>query len=429
MHSKLTYTDEHTIIAILEQELIPAAGCTEPIAIAYASAVAKKHLSTFPISAHTLCSKNIIKNVQSVVVPSSGGRKGVAVSTILGLIVGKSEAGLEILNHVTEEHRIELERLLNSDFCTTGQSDSKESLHIQVSLVGEGGEYVEVEIAQTHTNIIRIEHNGIHLPLQKIEVSHSEEIPLSSYSILDMNRVITFTKTVEIEKVKPIIQRQIDHNLAIAEAGFTHSYGIGIAKSLQDMAHDDPYQLGKAYAGSASEARMNGCELSVITNSGSGNQGITASLPIIIFAKETHKTEEELIRALVLSNLIAIRIKAGIGRLSAFCGAVSAACGTAVAYTYLSGGTHQQIIDTLKNIIGNVSGIICDGAKTGCALKIVSSVDAAIVAHKLAMKSIVLEDNSGILKSGIEETLSALERLGREGMAETDNIILSIMQS
>lgn len=268
-------------------------------------------------------------------------------------------------------------------------------------------EYVEVEITGTHTNIIRIEHNGSMIDTKKTSAQLIKEIPLSSYNLLDMESVILFTNTVEISQVKPIILRQIEYNLAIAEEGFKSTYGIGIGKSLHQMAHQDPYQLGKAYAGSASEARMNGCELSVITNSGSGNQGITASLPIVIFAKHTHKTEEELIRALVLSNLIAIRIKAGIGRLSAFCGAVSAACGTAVAYTYLSKGTHQQIEDTLKNIIGNVSGIVCDGAKTSCALKIVSSVDAAIVAHKLAMQSIVLEDNSGILKSGIEETLRA----------------------
>lgn len=428
MPPKREELDYKTIISILTQELVPAAGCTEPIAIAYASAVARKHISAFPTHANTLCSKNIIKNVQSVVVPNSGGRKGIAVSTILGILVGESESALEVLSYVKEEHRVELEKLLEEDFCTVGQSKSKETLHIQVRLEN-GDEYVEVEIAGTHTNIIRIEHNGTIIDIKKKKSHIVKEIPLSSYNILDMESVLLFTQSVEISQVKPIIMRQVEYNLAIAEEGFKSTYGIGIAKSLHQMADGDPYQLGKAYAGSASEARMNGCNLSVVTNSGSGNQGITASLPIVIFAKQTKKTEEELIRALVLSNLIAIRIKAGIGRLSAFCGAVSAACGTAVAYTYLSGGTHQQILDTLKNIIGNVSGIVCDGAKTGCALKIVSSVDAAIVAHKLAMQSIVLEDNSGILKSGIEETLRALERLGREGMAETDNVILSIMQS
>ncbi len=428
MQSKPHELDYKTFISILTQELVPAAGCTEPIAIAYAAAVARKYISSFPTHAHTLCSKNIIKNVKSVVVPNSGGRKGIAVSTILGLLVGKSESALEVLSYVTEEDRVELERLLKEDFCTVEMSKSKETLHIQVRLE-HGNEYVEVEIAGTHTHIIRIEHNGTIVDIKNNNDQLIKNIPLSFYNLLDMKSVILFTQTVEISQVKPIILRQIEYNLAIAEEGFKSAYGIGIAKSLQTMANGDPYQLGKAYAGSASEARMNGCNLSVVTNSGSGNQGITASLPIVIFAKQTHKTEEELIRALVLSNLIAIRIKSGIGRLSAFCGAVSAACGTAVAYTYLCGGTHQQILDTLKNIIGNVSGIVCDGAKTSCALKIVSSVDAAIVAHKLAMESIVLEDDSGILKSGIEETLRALERLGREGMAKTDDVIVSIMQS
>jgi len=428
MLPKSANLDYKTIISILTQELVPAAGCTEPIAIAYASAVARKYLSVFPTKAHIICSKNIIKNVKSVVVPNSGGLKGIRVSAILGLVVGMSESALEVLSYVKDEHRLLLVELLEKGFCTVAQSTSKEPLHIQVR-IEHNDEYVEVEITGTHTNIIRIEHNGSIIDTKKTSAQLIKEIPISSYNILDMESVIQFTNTVEIAQIKPIILRQIEYNLAIAEEGFKSTYGIGIGKSLQQMAHQDPYQLGKAYAGSASEARMNGCELSVITNSGSGNQGITASLPIVIFAKKTHKTEEELIRALVLSNLIAIRIKAGIGRLSAFCGAVSAACGTAVAYTYLSKGTHQQIEDTLKNIIGNVSGIVCDGAKTSCALKIVSSVDAAIVAHKLAMQSIVLEDNSGILKSGIEETLRALERLGREGMAETDDVILSIMQS
>ncbi len=428
MSTQHSHIDYKTIVSILTQELIPAAGCTEPIAIAYAAAVARKHLSSFPLTAHTLCSKNIIKNVKSVVVPSSGGRKGVAVSTILGVVVGESESALEVLSYVNDDHRAQLEKLLSENFCTVGISKSKEILHIQVRLESKD-EYVEVEIAGTHTNIVRIEHNGMRDNLESVQSSYVKKIPLSFYHQLDMNTVITFAETVDISCVKPIIMRQIEYNLAIAEEGFKSTYGIGIGKSLQEMAHGDPYQLGKAYAGSASEARMNGCELSVVTNSGSGNQGITASLPIVIFAKYMNISEEKLIRALVLSNLVAIRIKAGIGRLSAFCGAVSAACGTAVAYTYLSGGSGQQIEDTLKNIIGNVSGIVCDGAKTSCALKIVSSVDAAIVAHKLAMQSIVLEDNSGILKSGIEETLSALERLGREGMAETDEVILSIMQS
>lgn len=412
------------ILDVLKKELVPASGCTEPIAIAYASATARYYLGKMPEKLNVKCSGNVIKNVKGVTVPNTGGLKGVSAAATVGAVGGDHTKKLEVISNITEEQIKEVNEIYKSGYCTTELLDTEEKLYIIVRAESENS-FCEVSIFGSHTHIVKIIKDNTVLFHDETEdlKATSEGYCKSKFCL---NNLIEFAETMEIDDIKEILDRQIEYNINSAEEGLSNDYGITIGATLKEGA-SNPYELAKAYAAAASEARMGGCSLPIVTNSGSGNQGITVSVPVIIYARENNISEDILYRALTLSNLIAIRIKIGIGKLSAFCGAVSAACGTAVAITYMAGGTKEQIEYTIKNMVGNISGVVCDGAKISCALKISSALDAAFIAHKLAMKNKVLERDTGIIKECIEETIEQIGILGKEGMKETDTVILNMM--
>ncbi len=412
-------------IKILQEELVPALGCTEPIAIAYAAAKAREVLGNFPDKLIVKCSGNIIKNAKSVVVPNTGSLKGIKASALMGIIAGDSSEGLEVLSKVTQSDVDRANKLLETELCSIEMIPDDANLHIIVNAMFKE-EYALVEIIHTHTNISRIEKNHAIIFEKKFE-KDNYNAPLSDRSILNVKDIYEFACNVKIEDVKELLEMQIKYNLQIAEEGLAKQYGVNIGKMLLDNYGDNVLTKIRAYAAAGSDARMSGCSMPVVTNSGSGNQGMTTSLPVVIYAKEKKISDERMFRALVLSNLITIHQKTGIGRLSAYCGAVSAACGSGAGITYIEGGTLEQIEKTITNTIVNVSGIVCDGAKESCAAKIASSLDAAMMGHFLAMKNISFAVDSGIVKENVEETISAVGRLARKGMKDTDIEVLKIM--
>ena len=416
----------NSYIAILEEELVPALGCTEPIAIAYAAAKAREVLGTFPEQALLECSGNLIKNVKSVMIPNTEGLTGLRASLVAGIVGGKAAKKMEVLAELTSEHLTVVNKLLARDFGAVRLLATDVNLHLIVRLRAKA-DYVTVEIKHDHTNVCKIEKNG-----QVIYQNGADETrPLGSFtdhSILTVKDIYEFANTVPLAKVHELIAKQIDYNSKIAEEGLTGNYGVHIGQTLLDMGRNESLQAKiKAYAAAASEARMSGCALPVVTNSGSGNQGIATSIPVIIYAREQGLSEEKLYRALVLSNLLTIHQKTLIGRLSAFCGAVSASCSSGAAITYLAGGSLAEINWTISNTLANVPGIICDGAKPSCAAKIASCLDTAYMSHVLAMKGRHYQAGNGILKNDIEATIAAVGRIACKGMRTTDTEIINIM--
>ena len=412
-------------IKILEEELVPALGCTEPIAIAYAAAAAREILGSFPAKAVVECSGNIIKNVKSVVVPHTGGLTGIRASVLAGLVGGKADMKMEVLNGVKEEHLAVINGLLATDFCDVRLLNTDTNLHI-VLQVENKNERVVVELKYAHNNLCRIEKND-----RIIYQNDDQNKYLGSFtdrSILSVKNIYEFANTVPLERVYSLIAKQIEYNMNIAEEGLQGDYGVNIGRILLTIGHDNLVQNKmKAYAAAASEARMSGCSLPVVTNSGSGNQGIATSVPVIIYARERRIAKEKLIRGLVFANLLTIHQKTLIGRLSAFCGAVSASCSSGAAITYLQGGTLEQINQTIHNTLANVSGIVCDGAKPSCAAKIASCLDASYMSHILAMNDKHYSAGNGILKVDVEDTIAAVGRIACRGMRETDIEILHVM--
>ena len=413
---------EKQLIHILETELVKALGCTEPIAIAYASATAKKHLGAVPEKIIISCSGNIIKNAKAVVVPMTGGMRGIEAAAAVGAVGGNPDRGLEVLTTVTEQDLQMAKLMLQEKKCQVEILDTKEKLHIVVTMRQEKDQ-VRVELLRTHLGIIRIEKNGQVLFEEKLAVEEEQ----TDYSCLDMDSIFEFTEQVNIQKIRRLIEEQIECNTNIARDGLSNCYGAQIGKTLLEVYGDDVKIRAKAVAAAGSDARMNGCELPVVINSGSGNQGMTVSLPVIEYAKTLRSSEEELYRALVLSNLIAIYQKYRMGRLSAYCGAVSAAAGAGAGITYLMGGAREQIEHTIINTLANTSGIVCDGASASCAAKIASSVDAAIMASYLAMNGHVFLPGEGIVKENVQKTVDGVVTLAKDGMKETDEVILNIM--
>lgn len=414
-------TEKH-LIHILEAELVKALGCTEPIAIAYASATAKKYLGVVPEKITISCSGNIIKNAKAVVVPMTGGLRGIEAAAAVGAVGGDPDRGLEVLTTVTEQDLQIAKIMLQEKICQVEILDTREKLHIVVVMKQERDE-VRVELLRTHLGIIRIEKNGKLLFEKELAV---EEEP-ADYCYLNMDSIFEFTEQVNIKKIRRLIGEQIECNTNIARDGLSNCYGAQIGKTLLEVYGDDVKIRAKAVAAAGSDARMNGCELPVVINSGSGNQGMTVSLPVIEYAKTLRSSEEALYRALVLSNLIAIYQKYRMGRLSAYCGAVSAAAGAGAGITYLMGGTKEQIEHTIINTLANTSGIVCDGASASCAAKIASSVDAAIMASYLSMNGHVFLPGEGIVKENVQKTVDGVITLAKVGMKETDEVILNIM--
>lgn len=412
------------LLNILKKELIPALGCTEPIAIAYASAKAKEVLGDMPDEIVVKCSGNIIKNVKGVIVPTTGNMKGIETSAILGAVAGNASKVLEVLTDVKDDDIQKTKELIELNICKVELEEDVDNLYIKV-IAKNSEEIASVTIVDNHTNITKIEKNN-QIIYEKDNVSEKNT---EDYSVDDVSvRIIyDFANTVNIDDIKETLDRQIAFNTAIATEGLTHKYGANVGESLIRNYGNDIKILAKAYAAAGSDARMSGCTMPVIINSGSGNQGITVSIPVIVYAKYLGVTDEKLYRALVLSNLIAIYQKKGIGKLSAYCGAVSAACGCAAGISYLHDAPFEVITKTITNVLGNVSGIVCDGAKPSCAAKIASSVDAAIMAHYMAIDGRTFSPGEGLIKGDVEETIKSICKMGKDGMKGTDVEILNIM--
>lgn len=421
---KCTDTKYQAYLQILKEELILACGCTEPIALAYAAAIAKKTLGRLPNKVLIEASGSIIKNVKSVIVPNTHHLKGIPAAVCAGIVAGKAEKELEVIANVTEEEMSAIDSFLGTVDCTISQSQSPITFDIVVTLYADE-HYAKVRIANYHTNIVLIEKDN--QVLKEVPVVGEVEEGLTDRSLLTVEDIFDFANTVEIEGVKEIIDRQIAYNTAIAEEGLKGNYGANVGKVLLAAFGNDVSTRAKAKAAAGSDARMNGCQLPVIINSGSGNQGITTSIPVIEYAKELKVKEETLYRALVLSNLVTIHQKTGIGRLSAYCGAVSAGAGAGAGIAYLYGGSYKDITHTVVNTLAIVSGIVCDGAKASCAAKIASAVDAAILGYHMYQQGQQFYGGDGIITKGIENTIQNVGRLGKEGMKATNEEIIKIM--
>lgn len=418
--------DQHVYneyLAILREEIVPALGCTEPIAIAYASAKARRVLGHLPEHITVKCSGNIIKNVKAVIVPTTGDMKGIETSAVLGAVGGNPDKKLEVLVDVTEEDLALTRELLKKKICSVELIEGVSSLQIIVEMTA-GDESSLVEIAFSHTNIVRIEHNGEQIFKKGLSVQNATE---TDRSLLNLKDIYTFATTVNLEDVADLMERQVDCNLKIAREGLSNKYGANVGSTILEHYGDDVRNRARALPAAGSDARMNGCVLPVMINSGSGNQGMTVSLPVEVYAEELEVTREKKIRALVLSNLIGIYQKNELGKLSAYCGAVSAAVGAGAAIAYLNNASYEVIEETIVNTLGNVSGIVCDGAKASCAAKIASSVDAAILAYHMASERRGFRSGEGLVKDSAEKTLKSYGRMGREGMRATDVEILRIM--
>ena len=413
-------------VKILEEELKPAMGCTEPIALAYAAAVARKVLGEVPEKVVISASGSIIKNVKSVIVPNTNRLKGIPAAAAAGIIGGDPDKELEVIAHVTEEQIKGMRTFLDTAEIIVEHVDNGLTFDIIVTLY-KGENYSKVRIVNYHTNIVLVEKNGE--ILQEVEVQGESEEGLTDRSLLKMKDIWDFINSVDIADIKEMLDRQIACNMAIAEEGIRGDYGANIGKVLIDMNGTDVRTRARAMAAAGSDARMNGCELPVIINSGSGNQGITASVPVIVYAKELGVDDDKMYRALALSDLTTIHQKTPIGRLSAFCGAVSAGAGAGAGIAYLNGGDFEAVVHTVINAVAIVSGMVCDGAKASCAAKIAEAVDAGIIGYNMHIRGQNFEDGDGIVKSGIEDTILSVGRLAKEGMKETNTEILSIMIS
>ena len=420
---------------ILKKELVAAMGCTEPIAIAYAAAKCREILGVQPDRCHVRCSGNIVKNVMGVTVPNSGGLKGIDVAATLGVLGGDAGRDLEVLQSVTQEHIDRAKMLLEYGFCTCSLEKGVENLYILIRLTA-GQEEAVVEIRNYHKNITRIEKNGEVLFQQERSCTEIAVKDDPDKALLNIADILNFAAEAETETLE-LMEHQLHYNMAIAREGMEHNYGAQVGRTLlrgiKTLSPDTARTAAKAYAAAGSDARMNGCAMPVVINSGSGNQGLTASLPVKIYADAYGISSERMLRALVVSNLIAIHQKQYIGSLSAYCGAVSAACGAGAAIAYLLGEKlsaqemYRQVANTITNTIGTVGGMVCDGAKSSCAAKIATAVDCAITAYELSRFGNVFQPGEGLVMESVEDTIESVGRMGREGMHATDLEILQIM--
>lgn len=413
-----------TYIDILKEELVPAMGCTEPIAIAYCASKVRETLRHLPESIKIYVSSNIIKNVKSVIVPNTNGLHGIETAAGIGMLAGNANKELEVLIDVKEEDIKKLPQYLKSTKIELSSVDNNHSLYIEI--IGEyQNQSARVIIRDSHTNIYLIEKNNEILYKNEIEIK--KNISSLDKSLLSIEDIVEFANIVDIKDVKSILDRQIKYNMAIANEGLKNKYGANIGKTILKYGQNDIIQYCKALAASGSDARMNGCEMPVVINSGSGNQGITCSVPVIAFAKKKNIDQNILYRALVVSNLCTIHIKNNIGKLSAYCGVVIAGAGCGAGICYLEGGRLLDISHTIVNALAIISGVVCDGAKSSCAAKIASSVEAGILGYYIYKDGNEFVDGDGIVKKGVENTIEAVGKLARIGMCETDKEIIHIM--
>ncbi len=410
---------------ILKEELVPAMGCTEPIAIAYAAAKAREVLGVPPEKVLVEVSRNIIKNVKSVVVPNTGNLRGIEASAAAGIVAGNADKALEVLSSIDNAGRERIREFLDTKEIKVTESTSGLIFDLAVT-VSAGKEQALVQISHYHTNIVRITRNDKNV-YTNLDCEETGTLNLTDRSIMNVRDIVDFAESVDLDEVKELLQRQIDYNMAIAEEGLKGDWGANIGSVLLDAWGDDVKVRAKALSAAGSDARMSGSDLPVVIVSGSGNQGITASVPVIVYAQKLESDKETLLRALLVSNLVTIHQKTGIGRLSAYCGAVSAGCGAGAGIAWLHGGRFREIAHTIVNALATVSGIICDGAKPSCAAKIAASVDAGILGFLMFEKGQQFYDGDGIVTKGVENTIDNIGRLGRDGMRETDKEIIRIM--
>ena len=413
-------------LKILQEELVPATGCTEPIAIAYGAAKARELLGVLPESVLVEASGNIIKNVKSVVVPNTDSLKGIEAAAAAGIVAGQSDKILEVISEVTPAQRAEIRVYLADHPIVVKPAEGDKVFDILITLRA-GNNHVKLRISDYHTHIVYIEKNGEVLFQSGEVLSDSARDMLTDRSCLSVEGVLDFASTCNLEDVRELIERQIDYNYAIAEEGMRHSWGANIGSVLKEHYGVGIYSRARYMAAAGSDARMSGCEMPVIIVSGSGNQGITASVPVVEYAKELNVSRDQMVRAVLLSDLLTIHLKTGIGRLSAYCGAVSAGCSAGAAIAYLHGGGFREIAHTLVNSLAIVSGMICDGAKASCAAKISAAVDAGLVGYSMFRSGQQFRGGDGIVTKGVEETIRNIGRLGRLGMRETDREIIRIM--
>ena len=411
-------SDYRAFLDILKEELIPAGGCTEPIAIAYTAAVARKTLGCRPEHMDVYASGNLIKNAKGVYIPNGGELRGVDAAAILGALGGNADRMLEVLLDLPDGVLDETQALVQQNYCKVHVIQGSEALHLIVN-VQAGGQTAEVELKNAHTHIVRIEKNGE--SVFRAEEDGTQD-GFTDHSCLTVEKIVDFANTCDLADIEPTLQKQIDCNMQIAEEGLNNRWGVNVGKLYYENG-----KLLQAYAAAASDARMSGCNLPVVIVSGSGNQGATASLPVIVYAEKHGCSREQMLRALALSDLIAIHLKSGIGRLSAYCGAVCAATGAGCAMTYLDGGTLEQIDQTITNSIATSSGMVCDGAKPSCAAKIATSLESAIMAHDLAMANRAFQSGEGIVMDNVEQTIDAVGCVASQGMHITDQVILNLM--
>lgn len=406
----------------LRRELVPALGCTEPIAIAFAAAKARDVLGQFPDKAEILCSGNIVKNVKGVMVPNAGGLRGVEIAAVLGIVGGNADRELEVLEEVTPDHIEQAKQLITNGFFTYSLAEGVANLYISAT-VHAGEHWARVTIVNHHTFITEIMKDGEIIYQSGSAKTEAE----TDWSLWSIQEILDFADTVDLSQIQDVLDRQIELNSTISTEGLSNPYGAQVGRTLLDCCGNDVRTRAKARAAAGSDARMGGCSLPVVINSGSGNQGMTVSLPVIEYAKELGVSKEKLYRALLVSNLVSIYQKHYIGSLSAFCGAVTAACGSGAAITYLCGGDYEAVSRTITNTAANAGGIVCDGAKSSCAAKIASALDAAIMAHHMSMNGRVFQPGEGIVKDNVEETIKSVGYMGRVGMAQTDIEVLSLM--
>ena len=413
-------------INILKEELRPAMGCTEPIALAYGAAKARQVLGTLPDKARLFVSGNIIKNVKSVVVPNTGGLHGLAAALCAGIVAGDADKELQVISYVPREMHGKIKDYMERLDLDIQPAYSELVFDIDILLYA-GSDCVRLRIANHHTNIVLIEKNGETL-LEK-PVTESSEDQLTDKSCLTIEKIVEFADCLDVEDLRGYVDEQVRCNLTIAEEGLRGDWGANIGTVILRRQGDSVEKKASAYAAAGSDARMSGCEKPVMIVSGSGNQGITASVPVAIYAQETGASEEQLLKAVALSNLVTIHQKAGIGRLSAYCGAISAGCGAGAGIAYLNGGNAHAIAHTVVNAIAILSGTICDGAKPSCAAKIAAAVDAGILGYHMYQEGQQFYGGDGIVTKGVDNTVYNVGKLAREGMRQTDRTILEIMLS
>ena len=412
-------------LQVLKAEFLPALGCTEPGAVAFTATKAVSLLDKKPKKMEVRSSGNIVKNVKGVIVPNSGGLRGIAPAAILGALMVKPELELEILNAVTDTEIEETKKYLETDYYKSTLKEGEGNLYVEVS-VWAGGESARAAIKNTHTNIELLEKNG--KTLGESNVSDNKDNIAEFKKLMTVDSILEFAKEAVIEDVKSTLDTAIKYNMAIAEEGLKGVYGAEVGKTLIETYGDEDVLVRlKAKAAAGSDARMAGSVLPVVINSGSGNQGITVTVSITEYARGTEASEEALYRALLIGNLISIHIKSYIGPLSAFCGAVSTASGAAAGITYLAGGDDEQIKMAITNVICDAGGMVCDGAKSSCASKIATSLDAAVIASKMAMQKRVYQPGEGLVLDDVEETIKNIGYMGRVGMEKTDVEILQMM--